>query len=726
MVEKYMVGGVIRGTSAERTGMSTANLPLNTIFQETDTPYNYDLTATGWRQRGSTGGGTPGLFTKRQTYWVTKNGSTYNIYNKDGNIAQTGTDFQVAIQAQLDSMVNGDYFLFNFDTQKFTLNNPINIPVSDADANILKGIAFRGLSAFHTAVAPEYATQFVFGSTFPNQRHAIEVLGQETATGKQYGILDVDGFHFDNRALGRRVDDSGISITGGGTVRDVGAIKILHGGNATAANSTINIRNINTTYMWRVLTLIGMMWFERFENIRNEDHSPPSTPCPTPPAPCDPPAYAGYPAPLPTSFMGDNMITLQAINVPSSTNAYPKMSYFCNLTMSGSALYNNWLRIRAGAYNTFVHVFPDGGCYKETVFNLDATQDTAIEAGNAVCFNRFYHLIALDHHNIPNPDTRKGGVLYLNGTNCADNIFYDCLLPRWPASVKIAGGARRNQVELTSNMGGIGVLVDDMGAGEGNVVKLTTGFWFAPTGLEQIESYSGIVTMLDERSSPFELMGFTNSRKYGIDYCATIEPAGFGLLSHMQEFGTPALSQTIDGPYLSFPGSGNNCGRTVRATAATSGPVFSRQRNPKLTARVEMPNVTTARLFVGWTNTLPTLNTGGVMVGDTFLANEIGLGVGFRTSDSTYKVIHNGNSASATVVDTDKSINTGIRTIAVWASEAGTGSNNKWRVQIEGIDPIEINSGQIPSAGVAIYPVVLGWRASGTFFRLRGWQVETF
>jgi hypothetical protein len=153
-----------------------------------------------------------------------------------------------------------------------------------------------------------------------------------------------------------------------------------------------------------------------------------------------------------------------------------------------------------------------------------------------------------------------------------------------------------------------------------------------------------------------------------------------------------------------------------------------RLRSPKLVCKFEMPAAkpSSERLYIGWTDTLPTLSTGGPgAFSDTLLNNEIGIILGLKTTDSTYKIYHNNASASASVIDTGKASDINIHTVAVWASELGIGANNKWRVQLDGLDPIEINDSQIPAASNTIYPVVAAWKNSGTFFRLRGWQVES-
>jgi hypothetical protein len=494
--------------------------PANTFSQTINAPaITADKTLTlpdsAWTLQSS-----PALVYKK--YQVYQTGGTTYIIDLHGKNIASNTDTQLAVQAVLDTMGNGDVREFVWDAEPFTLNNPILLPNITAAGNIKK-VIFTGTGYNATRnIINGKATLLQPSSSFPNQRCLIECQNSGDVTPKTSQFW-LDGFQFYN----------GLAQ---GT-KDVGAI-LLEAGDVGNFHFPWRVTNAHFQYMWRGLDIRGQVWYGMFENLSFNISS--------------------------TGWIGDSCIRLTTGGHSTANGATPKKLVFNNVYCShGNGLYNNFLDIRASGYNIFNNFWIDGKYYDNAAINLNNTD----YPDGSIADNTFTHIATLDL-DTPSPDNTKGGIyMHAGSGRVYDNRFIDCRLSNYStyAVTMDDSGVYRNEIEMVATWGVTAALYDT-GAGESNTVIVRPGAKIT-AGEVGISITGGTSRIIDMRRAAnnggtSSKSGDGSTKVFNIAHGLHSAPAKFRVIANSDE-ARGSYKVTSDGTnvivtYPIAPPSGNN------------------------------------------------------------------------------------------------------------------------------------------------------------------------
>jgi hypothetical protein len=402
------------------TDTKPTNLPNGFQAKETNTEkkFVWNSTVSLW---------IPQEITNYLKYRVLKIGTTYYIIDQHGKHVGSGTDCQVVLQAAIDGMPNPGILEFTFDTGLYTINNPIIIP-SVLGASAQKRVIFKGIPWSRRGGTDRHVTQFTIPATWPTNRYVFEC---NNAPGSNtLSFLEMDGLY--------------VTAVDAFTTKNVGLVKFQAD---DIANLSFFMDRITGQYMWRGIHLLGGVWRGVVRNCDLDENN--------------------------TGYIGDADIILEWGGATGPSGPMPKQMAFENIRIAhGDGQVNNHVQIKGGAYNYFNNIEVDGYKCVEAVYNLDAT-DYVTNTAYPVASNLFVNPWTLDFVGTPAPDNRKGSI-YLNGTGCFDNRFINGKLSKIINTVKVAGGALRNRIEMTGVWGGVST-VDSTGAGTSNILEVTGG-----------------------------------------------------------------------------------------------------------------------------------------------------------------------------------------------------------------------------------------------------------
>jgi hypothetical protein len=398
------------------------------------------------------------LFNTAVVFDVYKISSTYYITNKMTGSTTSGTDFSALMQAVWDAMVSPAYYIFNFDASNFLLENPLIVPLSDA--NNRKSIRFNGFYEY----SRNFGSRLGPTSAFPTQRYYIE--GKALDGSDQFPDFAINKFHLYNHPdYARHLN--GNALNGGATVKDIGGILLEH---SLYQRMSIPVSHISTTYMWRGLHLKGKLWYGTFHDIMFQDAN--------------------------ANFSGNaDLILENGSHTEDFGNPTVKECHFRNIKSFHSGEMDYGILMKSGNYNVFVDTFIEGNAYRKALIALD-NSDYDINTGFICSANTFYRLSSIDTNTVPSPDNRIA-TLYLNGAGCVHNIVHDGMLTKYPNTIRIAGDAKNNVIYHAGYWGAVPT-INDTGAGENNVIIIQGG-WKTTNGLSKITTTAGIAKIQDMR-----------------------------------------------------------------------------------------------------------------------------------------------------------------------------------------------------------------------------------
>jgi len=381
-------------------------------------------------------------FNSGYAYYIFKDGSTY--YAKNGftkGIDFSGSAADTVIQAAVTvvlSLAKGGLILFSADD--FPINTPIDIPTVTAP----KPLYLMGVPTYTRTMG----TVFSVGASFPTGHYLFETSGATDTSTKLACV------HMEN---------VGGYNTSFATI-DAGFLKFES--DSVSLHNALRLENIFTQYMWRGIHLIGSVWWGTLKNLTFSNAN--------------------------STFVGDADIKMENGSHTGVTNKWPKNlridSIFADHGGGSGGNLKNSLAIIDGSYNYISNYTIEGTKYQEAPIALTG------QANN----NIFNFINAIDLSGTPSPDNRTGS-LYLSGTNCYDNHFYDVKMQAYPTyTLAIKSGAFRNTVEMAGYWGNQAT-IDDTGAGISNVVKILPGAQLAASATAKVTTTAALVRIIDER-----------------------------------------------------------------------------------------------------------------------------------------------------------------------------------------------------------------------------------
>ncbi len=204
---KY-IGGIIRGTAAERTAYTTTNLRAGWLWVETDTLLIYYWNATAWFP-------IPGRATGN-TFFITKIGSTYFVSGPTG--VHSGTNSVTEIQWAIDNVPSDGGMIKLAPNTTFDLGSPAANGLTITQSGT-KRVNFMGSG--HSTVIQYTGTGYavaVAGSSSDSQSFVISdfIIDGVTKTSGRHGIIDasigpIGGFldlHLRNIDEGLRIENT--------------------------------------------------------------------------------------------------------------------------------------------------------------------------------------------------------------------------------------------------------------------------------------------------------------------------------------------------------------------------------------------------------------------------------------------------------------------------------------------------------------------------------------
>ena len=443
MAVKNLGDGTVTKLAADAKP-TASTYPAGTTLQNTDDRKRWVNSATDWIAQDA-------LLYKK--FNILKEASTTYVVDKFGKIVQSNTDTQVAVQAQLDSMTDGNVWEFVWDADIFTLNNPIILPSITADL-ISKKVKMQGTGFVGQRLLTGGATCLVGSGTWPANRYFFE-LNNAGASSTNTGQVHIDGFQ----------------CMGSSSI-NTGFVKLEAGERLNGLDNFV-VSNCFAQYMWRMLTIAGMVWFGRFENLCHVEVS--------------------------AAFTGDTPLLLTDGGHAGVQNPTPKANLFRNLRFQSTAgTFTNAIRIASGGYNWFRDIFINGNKYSHSVIALNAI-DTATPGVGA----NFIDNCTIFDLVTPTPDVREATV-FLGGTgNVWDNTIQNFRCAAYPVTVKLAtANVRRNDLEFDANFGG-GVTITDSTTDGTNTLRIKGGNMSAAGGDAVIGAQTQLSRIIDTRHGAY-------------------------------------------------------------------------------------------------------------------------------------------------------------------------------------------------------------------------------
>ena len=384
---------------------------------------------------------------KRFRVTIPTGSSKYYIIDQHGKLENSGTDFQVVIQAVLNAMPVSSTYEFEFDTATYTLHNPIIIPT--ANSSTPKQVLLKGVKG-RTRTGGAYNTLLRPSTSFPNNRYAIEV---NSANGSGFSpSFEMNGFYFSN------IDNL--------AVKNIGFLKIQ---SDDSVSGTVNVRNIQSQYAWRCVHLLGGIWWGLFDNIVVHDSN--------------------------ATNVADAFFLLEHGGAGGSGNPTPKYNDFKNMRAFGTTTTSYCLRILNGNYNNFY--FPTFDITPAPLVAGIALEQNASDT--LIVFNNvFYNPHLLDAGTNSGPPYQAG--IYLNGQYVGNNWFFACHMNRVNNHFKITNGALRNYIQSTAYWAGP-VQADSTGAGVSNTLEVVnTSATAAQNAIDDpVTDIGGLLRIIDKR-----------------------------------------------------------------------------------------------------------------------------------------------------------------------------------------------------------------------------------
>ena len=441
-------------------------------------------------------------FNSAYAYYIFKDGSTY--YAKNGitkGIEYSGSAADTVIQNAITttlSLAKGGAIWFSADD--FPINTPLDIPTSTAP----KPLYLIGVPTYTRTMG----TVFSVDVSFPTGRYLFETSGA-TDTSTKLACL-----HMEN------IGAYNINFA------TINAGFLKYESDSVGLHNAIRLENIYNQYMWRGVHLIGAVWWGSLKNLTFSDAN--------------------------SSFVGDADIKLENGSHTGVTNKWPKYLSIDNVLADhgGGAGGNmkNSLTIIDGSYNTIKNYSVEGTKYTEAVFALTG------QANN----NIFHHLNVIDTSGTPSPDNRVGN-LYLSGTTCYDNHFYDVKLATYPTyTVAIKNGAFRNTVEMAGYWGNQGA-VDDTGAGISNVIKVIPGAQLAASPTAKVTTTAALVRIIDQRFGAYTTgvstqSGDATTKAFNIAHGCYTTPLTYSVQAQTNDaVGPPTVTATSTNLVVTYP-----------------------------------------------------------------------------------------------------------------------------------------------------------------------------
>lgn len=365
-------------------------------------------------------------------YNIYKSGSTY--YAKNGltkTIDYSGSDAATVIQNAVNAS-NGGVFQLGGDTNML-IQSVITIPVASNPS--YKPFIFTGIE---DPSRNGYGTVLRIGTSFPNNRYMFEC---KATTGTQRGTLILENLYFHNpQAVGL-----------GGSDINAGFVLYEQVGNSKPG---IRMRNCTIEYAWRGIHLIGLTYWNSFENIHIRDSN--------------------------SAFVGECDIKMEK----STYSDIPKVSTFNGIKVlhTGKMDYSIYME---GGYNVFTDTTIDGIQYtKAPIYLLNAFS------------NQFHYLNLLDMNTIPSPDNRLGGNVTFDGATTYDNVIYGLKAVNYPSAVCFLNGALRNTVFIAGYYGTVPNIDDTNAGARGNTIIIQPGHLATGTATTKITTSSTNLTMV--------------------------------------------------------------------------------------------------------------------------------------------------------------------------------------------------------------------------------------
>jgi hypothetical protein len=247
-----------------------------------------------------------------------------------------------------------------------------------------------------------------------------------------------------------------------------------------------------------------------------------------------------------STFLGDADIKLEYnAHTTLGVNAWPKAVSISNvMAFHSSGTMKNSLAIIDGSYNDIRNYQIDGTKYTEAPITL---------SGNCE-YNVFQHLMAIDLLT-PSPDVRVAG-LYLTGTACNANKFYDLHLQPYPVTLAINSGAKNNHVEIAGYWGSPSS-INDTGAGAGNVLVINPGGQSGSTA--KVTTTAGLVRMIDQRFGAYKTgvstqSGNASTTVFNIAHGCYTTPLSYSVEAQTNDaVGPPTVTATSTNLVVTYP-----------------------------------------------------------------------------------------------------------------------------------------------------------------------------
>lgn len=403
-----------RGLAAD-TKPVAAQTAVGATFEETDTRKQYYNSGTAWILQ---------TLPNYKKYDIFKVGGTTYVTDNNKRVVQSNTDTQLAVQAQLNSMTDGNVWEFFWDADIFTLNNPIILPVITGDL-ITKKVKMQGTGYSGQRLLTGGATCLQGSGTWPANRYFFE-LNNPGASSTGTGQVDIDGFQ----------------CIGSSTI-STGFVKLEAGERLNGLDNFV-VTNCYGQYLWRMLTISGMIWFGRFENLGHTE--------------------------LSGGFVGDTPLLIEDGGHVGAQNPTPKGNIFRNLRFQSNAgTYTNAIRITSGGYNWLRDIFINGRAYTHSVIGLNTDHVNAGIGANLIDNVTIFDLIT------PTPDVRQATVFLGGAGKVWDNTLSNFRCAPYPVTVKLnTVDVRRNDLEFDANFGG-NVTITDSATDGTNTLRIKGG-----------------------------------------------------------------------------------------------------------------------------------------------------------------------------------------------------------------------------------------------------------
>ena len=377
---------------------------------------------------------------------------------------------------------------------------------------------------------------------------------------------------------------------------------------------------------------------------------------------------AGTPSTLWTCFSLNNQAT-GGINSCEINDCYIRWCLHGIRMTSGTSA--SWVNS-----NRFSHIFMD-----RIVNGVSFIQSVAKESGNGMNLNTFWDIIINLVPAVSAPPVSLRGFRDISG---ASNQFYGCAV--WDTPPSAISANLTTEATNTLIVGGkMTYNIADLG--------IDTLVWDAEHGLKMGRSHFASNKAIMCATS--QQWGSMNGLVSNGDGCLAT-PTVVGTVSNNADYADGLFVR-----YISAGASGDNAGfRTIF-------PVTYRGWYPYFEATFRVNQTANCRCWVGWgDSTEPT--------GDDAFNAKIGVGVGFRTTDTNFMFFRNEGVGGTSYTDNffiPKNI--AIHNVKLFANDAG----NSFQVVFDGISVT--STSQVPTQQQALYPMfqVEASTGSGRFNR---------